>query len=509
MALNDILTSMDGARDALVTAINAKGGSLADNATLYQCAAAVSNISTGTDTQEPVLLSPTNVTEETLALNTATNSYGTWNFSASNKASGYEPSALFMESYDNFTFGVESTHWLLVECTNTFAPESLYFYAGGSNVLGYTPKTLEIYGISNGVEYLLGTATLISTDQDANGLRNTVEATIRLDHGGRTYSSIKIIQTSNQTNTSVQAIWRKIEIRGYDHAVAAPCSAEYYKCASVDTSAKTWSGYKAVFDSTAGTWSFESGITEGLTYTSVTPVVGSTYNADATLTVMLHSLLFSDIIAYYKFDDNLNNYVSQYGTATSSNTTYVDGKSGKALLFNGSTSKCIVPKDISVRGRSRVSVSLWFNINSFGNKNTLYAEEIKNTYFLRFGLEILSTGNILGLLRNFDSNTTSKSIDGGSVSLQEWHFAVFTFDAHGQIAKLHVDGVLKGTVATSSDPIPDTAPARTISVGYFDGMSPSESGAIDGMIDELCIWSKALTDTEVSELYNNGAGKFL
>lgn len=285
--------------------------------------------------------------------------------------------------------------------------------------------------------------------------------------------------------------------------------ASYYKCASVDTSAKTWSGYKAVFDSSTGTWSFESGITDGLTYTIVTPQVGSTYNADATLTVMLHSLLFSDIIAYYKFDDNLNNYVSQYGTATSSNTTYVDGKSGKALLFNGSTSKCIVPKDISVRGRTRVSVSLWFNINSFGNKNVLYAEENKKTYFFRFGLEVLSTGNILGALRNFDSDATYKSIDGGSVSLHEWHFAVFTFDAHGQIAKLHVDGVLKGTVATSSDPIPDTAPARTISVGYFDGSTSNDTGVIDGMIDELCIWSKALTDTEVSELYNNGVGKFL
>lgn len=283
MALNDILTSMDGARDALVTAINAKGGSLADNATLYQCAAAVSNISTGTDTQEPVLLSPTNVTEETLALNTATNSYGTWNFSASNKASGYEPSALFMESYDNFTFGSESTHWLLVECTNTFAPESLYFYAGGSNVLGYTPKTLEIYGISNGADYLLGTATLVSTDKDKNGLSNTVEATIGLNPGGRTYNSIKILQTSNQTGTSVQAIWRKIEIRGYDHAVAA----EYYKCASVDTSAKTWSGYKAVFDSTAGTWSFESGVTAGLAYTNVTPIVGGIYSADALVIVSL------------------------------------------------------------------------------------------------------------------------------------------------------------------------------------------------------------------------------
>ena len=62
-------------------------------------------------------------------------------------------------------------------------------------------------------------------------------------------------------------------------------SAEYYKCASVDTSAKTWTGYKAVFDSAAGTWSFESGVTEGLTYTSVTPVVGVIYTKDALVTV--------------------------------------------------------------------------------------------------------------------------------------------------------------------------------------------------------------------------------
>lgn len=62
-------------------------------------------------------------------------------------------------------------------------------------------------------------------------------------------------------------------------------SAEYYKCASVDTSAKTWSGYKAVFDSTAGTWSFSDTVTEGLTYTSVTPVVGGIYSSDALVAV--------------------------------------------------------------------------------------------------------------------------------------------------------------------------------------------------------------------------------
>lgn len=69
-------------------------------------------------------------------------------------------------------------------------------------------------------------------------------------------------------------------------------STEYYKCASVDTSAKTWSGYKAVFDSTAGTWSFESDATEGLTYTSVTPIVGGIYSADALVNV---AFLYDDM----------------------------------------------------------------------------------------------------------------------------------------------------------------------------------------------------------------------
>ncbi len=56
-------------------------------------------------------------------------------------------------------------------------------------------------------------------------------------------------------------------------------SAEYYRCASVDTTAKTWTGYKAVL--TDGVYAFDTTVTTGLTYTSVTPVVGSIYSADA------------------------------------------------------------------------------------------------------------------------------------------------------------------------------------------------------------------------------------
>lgn len=73
------------------------------------------------------------------------------------------------------------------------------------------------------------------------------------------------------------------------------------------TGAKTWSGYKAVFDSTAGTWSFESGVTAGLAYTSVTPVVGGIYSPDALVTVsMLYdgTVTLPGCVFYAELKDN-------------------------------------------------------------------------------------------------------------------------------------------------------------------------------------------------------------
>ena len=68
-----------------------------------------------------------------------------------------------------------------------------------------------------------------------------------------------------------------------------------------------WSGYKAVFDSTAGTWSFESDATEGLAYTSVTPIVGGIYSADALVTVsMLYdgTVTLPGCVFYAELKDN-------------------------------------------------------------------------------------------------------------------------------------------------------------------------------------------------------------
>ena len=72
----------------------------------------------------------------------------------------------------------------------------------------------------------------------------------------------------------------------------------FYKCASVDTSAKTWTGYRAVLND--GIYTFEDIVTTGLSYTSVTPQVGNIYSQDALARISsLYSAIPTDGLVFY------------------------------------------------------------------------------------------------------------------------------------------------------------------------------------------------------------------
>ena len=63
-------------------------------------------------------------------------------------------------------------------------------------------------------------------------------------------------------------------------------STDFYRCTSVSSdSSLTWNGKKAVLNE--GVYSFESDSTSGLEWSSVKPVVGNTYSADALIKATL------------------------------------------------------------------------------------------------------------------------------------------------------------------------------------------------------------------------------
>lgn len=188
-------------------------------------------------------------------------------------------------------------------------------------------------------------------------------------------------------------------------------------------------------------------------------------------------------------------------------TTFVDGKIGRSAHTNGYSQYISLPNEVSVKGKTQVSYSGWCFIESTLSNEFYIITEIANSAdYTR------ATFGVSAVLLPFAGVRTVATGDNGSfqkvtgtspISKSTWYFLCGVFDlANGNIT-LYVNGVSVGSLNVTASSFVNANPNR-IRICEFDG-----SSSCSVRVDEVGIWSKALSAAEVSELYNNGAGKLL
>ncbi|MCP5003398.1 MAG: S8 family serine peptidase [Planctomycetes bacterium] len=85
-------------------------------------------------------------------------------------------------------------------------------------------------------------------------------------------------------------------------------------------------------------------------------------------------------------------------------------------------------------------------------------------------------------------------IDSEVMALNEWHYLVGTFD--GQLVKLYVDGVLRGTTE-----LPQEDYIVTNEAPIFIGESPVLNEGFTGIIDNVALYKRAKLQQEIEETY--------
>lgn len=204
-------------------------------------------------------------------------------------------------------------------------------------------------------------------------------------------------------------------------------------------------------------------------------------------------------------DDNSSN--GYKGTVTGSGVTFVDGPFGKAVrIHNASTSKAdsyiSFGTDVMKRvGSNPFTLSLWYkadgNINNWGNfiSNKDYADG-KNPG-LNLCIERMELGGIMSVVHKSGAWYEVKRFDmkqneGG------WHHIAATAVPGGNLT-VYVDGKSVGAAA--------------LATGTMDTGLPLVLG-VDGklnypvqnlLMDDLCIYGRALTSADVKTLYEEGA----
>ena len=210
----------------------------------------------------------------------------------------------------------------------------------------------------------------------------------------------------------------------------------------------------------------------------------------------------ANLVSYWKMADANDVKGANNGSQTGVTFGSSYGKFGDGGDFNGTSSKIEITDASSLKPTGSYTISCWMkrssstdygvlfqNYNSYSGVNYGYQLTHNNahkaSYFQKTGAS------------TYSSITGSTTIDDGN-----WHNIISVYD--GSYIYLYVDGKSDATPVACVGTYYYTTMYPTIGTQHY-GTSPYYSYYYDGSLDDIAIFSRALSAEEVSELYNGSA----
>lgn len=202
----------------------------------------------------------------------------------------------------------------------------------------------------------------------------------------------------------------------------------------------------------------------------------------------------SNLVAWYPFEGEASDATAyqpwaaddtDYSGTVNSQTYKQDGgvsdinsgSGSSAYSFDSSGDPIIIPNDIPFSNDS-FTLSSWINVSD-STADNLYSVSMRNDGYAEHGIR--ETGYF-----KFGGNSTA--IEVGTVSSNTWHHLCHTSDA---IA--YIDGKQVGTSETDS-----IINGNSNNIGGRNGTE-----YVDGNIDDVRVYNRALSQSEIEQIYNN------
>ena len=176
------------------------------------------------------------------------------------------------------------------------------------------------------------------------------------------------------------------------------------------------------------------------------------------------------------------------------NPKHVDGKFGKALQLNGQSDWVIVPHDDTLTVDKDVTVMAWINAERHTGPNAARWQGIvaKGNNPRSYSFYTESPSECLHL-----SVGGSGSVCNGKVALNEWQHV--TAQVENGTHRYWLNGESVGEFPGKNPP-----PGKADTADVFIGRTHEGNRQFLGLIDEVRVWSRALTEDEVVEQMEKG-----
>ena len=204
----------------------------------------------------------------------------------------------------------------------------------------------------------------------------------------------------------------------------------------------------------------------------------------------------SGLVGYWRFENNAFDYSGNENNGTVTGATYnLTGNFGGAYEFDGNDNWVQIPNSPSINISRSLTISLWFKPNINNTRQELISKVIASpqAYLIRYENNNRIRAQINNGSNYFDFNYLSQP----EIASNSWHYAAFTFDYETREGVIYVDGKnVSSAITPGNFPSPNNNNLRI-------GTTANGQNDFNGSIDEVMIWNRALSDSEIKMLYNN------
>ncbi len=211
------------------------------------------------------------------------------------------------------------------------------------------------------------------------------------------------------------------------------------------------------------------------------------------------------LVAYYPFNGNANDESGNGNNGVVNGATLTADRFGnvnKSYSFNGNSSIVISDNDY-LELTNNFSISSWFYATSLSQVSMILSKHIctntEGTY--TYGIWSNGVNNLVNFQAYPNFNALTYPTNAGAVNLNSWYNFVTTYDKTTKDLKYYLNGDLISTIQIDFN-------ISNTTRDLFIGMQNCGSGAEwywNGKIDDIRIYNRDLSNTEVQQLYQEKA----
>lgn len=198
------------------------------------------------------------------------------------------------------------------------------------------------------------------------------------------------------------------------------------------------------------------------------------------------------LIAYYPFEGNADDVSGNghSGVIVGVEVDFTGGVVGQAVTFLGDDDHIEISSESSFELGSEFSISLWVNINDWSQPGGGWIISKHLAFQNDTGWQLnYGDGHFIWYQYGQDAMTSSLIDPNKNQNI------IISSSESGNYTRIYIDGELDSSTGFMGAPISNSYP---IYIGSHYGLADRE---IDGMVDELRVYDRALTELEIQQQY--------